>query len=52
MIESWFWILTRQYVRRGTYASVTDLIHAIERSVAGYKHAQPFLWTEASETEH
>jgi len=66
LVESWFSILTRRSVRRGSYHSVTDLIHAIEHFVATYnQHAQPFIWTKTathilakakptttSETEH
>lgn len=50
LVESWFSILTRQHVRRGSYASVADLIAAIDRFVAGYnERAQPFLWTKTPE---
>ena len=67
LVESWFSILTRQQVRRGSYTSVNELIAAIERFVAGYnERAQPFTWTKTpaqvltkaikqqptSETEH
>jgi transposase len=47
LVESWFSILTRQQVRRGSFASVKELIAAIERFVASYnERAQPFLWTK------
>ena len=50
LVESWFSILTRQQVRRGSYASVGDLIAAIDRFVAGYnERAQPFIWTKTAE---
>ncbi len=50
LVESWFSILTRQHVRRGSYASVSELITAIERFVAGYnERAQPFIWTQTPE---
>jgi len=50
LVESWFSILTRQQVRRGSYASVGDLITAIDRFVAGYnERAQPFVWTKTPE---
>jgi len=67
MVESWFSILTRQQVRRGSFASVPELIAAIERFVVSYnQRAQPFQWTKpaaavlakatkpntTSETEH
>jgi transposase len=47
LVESWFSILTRQQVRRGSYASVPELVGAIERFVAGYnERAEPFVWTK------
>jgi transposase len=47
LVESWFSILTRQHVRRGSFASVQELIGAIERFVASYnQRAQPFVWTK------
>jgi transposase len=50
LVESWFSILTRQHVRRGSYASVAELIAAIERFVAGYnERAEPFVWTKTPE---
>ncbi|MCA1699311.1 MAG: IS630 family transposase [Actinobacteria bacterium] len=67
LVESWFSILTRRSVRRGSYQSVAELIASIERFVAGYNdRAQPFVWTKpagdvlakaskpttTSETEH
>ena len=50
MVESWFSILTRKQIRRGTYASVPELIAAIERFVAGYNElAAPFVWTKPAD---
>ena len=50
LVESWFSILTRQQVRRGSYASVPELIAAIERFVAGYnERAAPFVWTKTAD---
>lgn len=47
MVEGWFSILTRQQVRRGSFASVSELIAAIEGFVASYnERAQPFVWTK------
>ena len=47
LVVSWFSILTRQQVRRGSYANVSELIAAIERFVEGYnERAQRFLWTK------
>ena len=67
MVESWFSILTRRSVRRGSFASVAELVAAIEDFVGAYnERAQPFVWTKpaaavlgsavkhntTSETEH
>ena len=50
LVESWFSILTRQQVRRGSYTNVSELIAAIERFVHGYnQRAQPFTWTKTAE---
>jgi transposase len=47
LVESWFSILTRQHVRRGSFASVKELVAAIECFVASYnERAQPFVWTK------
>ena len=47
LVESWFSILTRQQVRRGSYSSVPELVGVIERFVAGYnERAEPFTWTK------
>ena len=36
-------------MRRGSYHSVRDLIHAIDRFVATYnQRAQPFVWTKTA----
>ncbi|MBY0396910.1 MAG: IS630 family transposase [Thermoleophilia bacterium] len=50
MVESWFSILTRRSVRRGSFASVAELVAAIERFVLAYsERAQPFVWTRTAE---
>jgi transposase len=47
LVESWFSILTRRSVRRGSFASVAELVGAIESFVAAYnERAQPFVWTK------
>jgi len=49
LVESWFSILTRRSVRRGSYQSVAELIATIERFVASYNdRAQPFAWTKSA----
>lgn len=51
LVESWFSILTRRSVRRGSFASVAELIAAIESFVASYnERAQPFVWTKPAES--
>jgi transposase len=50
LVESWFSILTRKQVRRGTYASVADLVRAIRAFIAAYnRNPTPFVWTKTSE---
>ena len=50
LIESWFSILTRQQVRRGTYHDVSELIAAIEHFIEHYNdRAQPFIWTKTTD---
>ena len=41
---------SRQQVRRGSYATVADLIAAIQRYIDGYnQRANPFVWTKTPE---
>ena len=49
LVESWLSTLTRRSVRRGSYHSVRDLIHAIDQFVATCnQHAQPFVWNKTT----
>jgi transposase len=49
-IETWFGILTRQSLRRGTHRSVKLLIDAINRYVADWNSdCKPFMWTATAE---
>jgi len=49
-IESWFSILTRQQVRRGTYRNISELIAAIDHFITHYNdRAQPFVWTRTAD---
>jgi transposase len=49
-IETWFGILTRQSLRRGTHRSVQQLIDAINRYVADWNSdCRPFQWTATAE---
>jgi transposase len=50
LVESWFSILTRKQVRRGTYASGAELARAIRAFIAAYnKNPTPFVWTKTPE---
>ncbi len=50
LVESWFSILTRKQVRRGTYTSVADLVRAIRSFIAVYnRNPTPFVWTKSPE---
>jgi transposase len=45
-IEIWFGIITRQAIRRGTFASVRQLIDTINNYITTWNHdAKPFTWT-------
>jgi transposase len=50
LIECWFSVLTRKQIRRGTYASVPELIAAIKRFIEAHnEHAAPFVWTKTAD---
>jgi transposase len=45
-VEIWFNIITQRAIRRGSFRSVRDLRHKIERFVKRYnRKCQPFVWT-------
>ena len=45
-VEIFFGIITKQAIRRGSFASVKDLIQKIDAFVAAYNQtAKPFAWT-------
>jgi transposase len=49
-IEIWFGIITRQSIRRGTFASVTALITKIRDYIAHWNaDARPFVWTATAD---
>ncbi|MFF4533428.1 IS630 family transposase [Streptomyces sp. NPDC001407] len=49
-IETWFGILTRQAIRRGTFASVNVLITQIRNYIDTWNSgAKPFTWTATAE---
>jgi hypothetical protein len=44
--ETWFGLITRQSIRRGTFSSVTVLITQIRNYIASWNtQAKPFTWT-------
>ena len=45
-----FGIITRQAIRRGTFASVPDLIGAIRIFIDAYnERCEPFTWTKSAD---
>ncbi|MEV6925361.1 transposase [Dactylosporangium sp. NPDC051485] len=49
-IETWFGIITKQAIRRGTFTSVNALIHRIRAYVEHWNtDAQPFTWTATAD---
>jgi hypothetical protein len=47
MIERWFGELTRKRIRRGTFASVADLIKAIKEYIQFHnREPKPFVWVK------
>jgi transposase len=49
-IETWFGIITKQAIRRGTFTSVNALIHRIRRYVEHWNtDAKPFTWTATAD---
>jgi hypothetical protein len=49
-VEAFFGLLTRQAVRRGSFASVPDLVAAIGRYIAAWNaDCHPFVWVKGAE---
>ncbi len=45
MVEIFFSIITRQVIRRGSYASISELHEAMDTYIAGWnERAHPFTW--------
>jgi transposase len=45
-VETWFGIITRQAIRRGTFKSVRQLINIINTYITSWNQgSQPFSWT-------
>jgi putative transposase len=46
LVESWFSVLTRQAIRRGSFDTVRQLERAVTKYIAEWnEHAEPFRWT-------
>ncbi len=51
LVEIFFGIITRQAIRRGTFASVGELIEAIRRFIEAWNdRCEPFIWTKDADT--
>lgn len=51
LIERWFGELTGKWIRRGTFASVADIIAAIEDYLGAWnENPRPFVWTATVES--
>ena len=49
-IETWFGVITRQAIRRGTFSSVEVLIKRIQNYIAHWNsNAEPFVWTATAD---
>ena len=49
-IETWFGVITRQAIRRGTFSSVKVLIKRIHDYIAHWNsNAEPFVWTATAD---
>ena len=50
LVEVFFGIITRQAIRRGTFASVKELVTAIGRFIDGWNERRhPFVWTKPAD---
>ena len=50
LVERWFRELTTKRLRRGSFASLSDLVVAIEDSIAHHNgDPQPFVWTKTAD---
>jgi transposase-like protein len=50
LVEVFFGIITRQAIRRGSYASVPDLVAAIRTFIDGWnERCHPFTWTKTAD---
>ena len=50
LVEVFFGIITRQAIRRGSFASVKELVAAISRFIDGWNdRCHPFTWTKSAD---
>jgi putative transposase len=50
-VERWFGLITQQSIRRGSYATVKELVHRIEAFVSHYNvQAHPFTWIATADS--
>jgi putative transposase len=50
-VERWFGLITQRAIRRGSFASVTDLRRRIEQFVDHWnQHPKPFVWTATADS--
>jgi transposase len=50
LVEVFFGIITRQAIRRGSFASVKELTAAIENFIDGWnQRCHPFIWTKTAD---
>ena len=50
LVEVFFGIITRQAIRRGSFASVQELVTAISRFIDGWNdRCHPFTWTKSAD---
>ena len=50
LVEVFFSIITRQAIRRGSFASVKELVAAISRFIDGWNdRCHPFTWTKSAD---
>jgi transposase len=50
LVETFFAIITKQSIERGSFTSVKDLIATIDRFISGWnERCEPFVWTKDAE---
>jgi transposase len=50
-VETWFGIITRKAIRRGSFTTVKQLVATIDAFVKAYnEHSHPFAWTASADS--